>query len=403
VKLGIVYHMPFWTAADGTLWELEGSFARYVDSLAPYFDEISLCVPVFADPQPSGTRVHSPNVRLAPLPFFDGPKAFYRSLPGMLRRIGRWVRRIDVLHCRVPTPAAFPAYAFARAMRKPIFLLVVGDLGALRPTLPYVGARRAAWGLYTSVEEFLLGRMTRGSLTFANGRALAEKHARAGVPAIETKTTTIAAADVASREDTCLGSTIRMLTVSRIDPRKGLRCLPEAVALLRAAGRDVRLDIVGPVVGRPGEQERAAVLEDARRRGVSEFVRCLGPVPLQALLPRYAEYDLFVLPTLPGEGIPRVLLEAMASGLPLITTAVSGIPSLVSNERNGLLIDRADAEAVARAVGRLIDDGTLRRALIRNGYDTARGLTLDTQAARMVAEVASRLGIALRPRMAAAS
>ena len=46
MKLGIVYHMPFWREADGTLREIEGSFARYVDSLAPYFDEISLCVPV---------------------------------------------------------------------------------------------------------------------------------------------------------------------------------------------------------------------------------------------------------------------------------------------------------------------------------------------------------------------
>ena len=55
VKLGIVYHMPFWRAADGTLREVEGSFARYVDSLAPYFDEISLCVPVLDAPRGEGT------------------------------------------------------------------------------------------------------------------------------------------------------------------------------------------------------------------------------------------------------------------------------------------------------------------------------------------------------------
>src|SRR5262245_38702899 len=100
MKLGIVYHMPFWTADDGSLWEIEGSFARYVDSLAPYFDEVSLCVPVFDRPQPAGTRVRASNVRLAPLPYFAGPKQFYRSLPGMAARIRRWVRDIDMLHCR---------------------------------------------------------------------------------------------------------------------------------------------------------------------------------------------------------------------------------------------------------------------------------------------------------------
>ena len=56
MTLGIVYHMPFWRASDGTLRELEGSFARYVDSLAPYFDEISLCVPVLRNPSGEGTR-----------------------------------------------------------------------------------------------------------------------------------------------------------------------------------------------------------------------------------------------------------------------------------------------------------------------------------------------------------
>ena len=56
MKLGIVYHMPFWRAADGSLREVEGSFARYVDSLAPYFDEISLCVPVRGNADPRDQR-----------------------------------------------------------------------------------------------------------------------------------------------------------------------------------------------------------------------------------------------------------------------------------------------------------------------------------------------------------
>ena len=81
VTLGILYHMPFWQAADGSLWEAEGSFARYVDSLAPYFDEILLSVPVFDAPQASGSRVRAANVRLAPLPYFPGPRQFYPMLP----------------------------------------------------------------------------------------------------------------------------------------------------------------------------------------------------------------------------------------------------------------------------------------------------------------------------------
>jgi glycosyltransferase involved in cell wall biosynthesis len=403
MRLGIVYHMPFWRAADGSLWETEGSFARYVDSLSPYFDEISLCVPVFAEPQSSGTRVRGSNVTLAPLPFFDGPRHFYPKLPSMLIRMARWVSRIDLLHCRVPTPAAYPAFVAARLLRKPVFLLVVGDLKALLPTMPYRGVKKQLWRGYTALEEWSLERMTRRALTFANGADLARKHASLESPVVETKTTTISADDIGCRADTFVRAPIRLLVVSRIDPRKGLRSLPGAVAQLRNSGLDVELEIVGPPVGRPGEAERDLILADAARLRVGDHVRCVGPVPLQELLPRYREYDAFVLPTLPGEGIPRVLLEAMASGLPVIATRVSGIPSLITHERNGLLIDESTPDAVATAIGRLAADPALRRGLIREGYETARAFTLEAQAARMMEVVSSRMGVTLRPAEAVAT
>jgi glycosyltransferase involved in cell wall biosynthesis len=125
-------------------------------------------------------------------------------------------------------------------------------------------------------------------------------------------------------------------------------------------------------------------------------VRLAGAIPLSGLLALYRSYDLFVLPTLPGEGIPRVLLESMAAGVPVVTTAVAGIPGLVEHERNGLLIDTPSADAVAAALDRLITDGALRRRLIANGYATARAHTLDAQAADMMRIVASQLGVEMR-------
>jgi glycosyltransferase involved in cell wall biosynthesis len=396
MKLGIVYHMPFWRAADGTLREVEGSFARYVDSLAPYFDEISLCVPVYADARGEGTPIRAANVTLAALPPFDGPVQFYPKLPAMLPRLWRWTKDIDVLHCRIPSPAAIVAFTLARLASRPAFVLVVGDLQAILPTMPYRGVKRVLWRLYTAFEEMNVQWMTDRSLAFANGAALAAKHSRPAHPVIETTTTTIGASDVASRTDTCGGPRVRILTVSRIDPRKGLRLLPDVVQRLRAREFPVDLDIVGPAVGRPGEQERAAIVDEAARLGVAAHVRMVGPVALDRLLPLYRDYDLFVLPTLPGEGIPRVLLEAMAAGVPIVTTRVAGIPSLVTHETNGLLVDRPSADAVAGALARLMDDAPLRRRLIANGYETARAFTLDAQAARMMSEVAARLRVTLK-------
>jgi glycosyltransferase involved in cell wall biosynthesis len=408
MTLGIVYHMPFWRAADGTLREPEGSFARYVDSLAPYFDEISLCVPVLDAPAGEGTAIRAANVTLAPLPAFDGPLEFYRRLASVLPRLVRWTRRIDLLHCRVPSPAAAFAFAIARLLNRPAFILVVGDLRALLPSMPYRGLKRALWRAYTEFEERNVQRMADRALTFANGAALTAKHTRAGHPVIETITTTIGERDIATREDTCVarGTALRVLSVSRIDPRKGLRVLPEVVRRLVDAGLDVTLDIVGPVVGSPGREEQSAIVAEARRLGVADRVRLPGAVPLDRLLPMYAGYDLFVLPTLPGEGVPRVLLESMSAGLPIVTTRVSGIPSLVTHEANGLLVETAavtgsdrdgvSPDAIAGAIARIVGDGNLRRTLIANGYATARGYTLEAQAARIAATVSSQLHVALR-------
>jgi len=396
VKLGIVYHMPFWRDSDGTLREVEGSFARYVDALAPYFDEVVLSVPMRHEPLCEGTPVRASNVRLAPLPDFDGPAHFYPKLPLMLARIVPFVREIDLLHCRVPTPAAAFACAIARLIKRPAFILVVGDLRALLPTMPYRGLKRVLWRAYTAFEERAIQWMAGGALTFANGAALAAKHSRPGRAAVQTQTTTIGADAITVRGTELDPSRLRLFAVSRIDPRKGLRVLPEVLARLAAQGCDATLDIAGPAVGAPGEAERAAIISDAAARGVADRVRLLGPIPLERLLPRYCHYDVFVLPTLPGEGVPRVLLEAMAAGVPVVATRVAGIPSLVTHEANGLLVDTPSAEAIADAVVRLGTDVAVRRRIIENGYATARSHTLDAQAAWMLGLVSERLGVTLR-------
>ncbi|MEO8678932.1 MAG: glycosyltransferase family 4 protein [Vicinamibacterales bacterium] len=401
MTLGLLYHMPFWQAADGSLWEAEGSFARYVDSLAPYFDEILIAVPVFDVPPASGSRVQAANVRLAPLPYFPGPRQFYPLLPSMHARLREWVERCDVIHFRVPTPAAIFAFRLAKARRKPIFLLVVGDYQALVPYLPYRGLKKVLFGAYVAFEEWALRHMTRRALTFANGAALTRKHSRDGVHVHETKTTTLGVRDIASRVDIPGTAPIRLLTVSRIDPRKGLRVLPAAVADLVASGVDVTLDLVGPTIGQIGDEERDAIRAEAVRLGVGDRITLRGAVALDELLPLYRTFDIFVLPTQPGEGIPRVLLEAMAGGLPVVTTRVSGITSLITHDRNGVLIDESSAHAVAGAVRALAASPDLRKRLIAGGYETARAHTLERQAAELMHVVGSELGLTLREPAAA--
>ena len=397
VRLAIVYHRPFYRDPAGGLWEAEGAFSRYVESLARYVDQVILCVPQREDPfRSGGYRLDADNVVLWPLPFFDRLPRFYAGLPTMLARLWRGLPEWDLVNLRVPTPLGVYAYGLARLRRRPVFLLVVGDLAGVAASVRVDRPKRLVYRAYLLLEEWLQDVMVRGAPSFVNGQALYAKYNRPGRRVLLTTTSTISVADIGGRDDTRGSSTIRLLCVSRIDPRKGLRYLPATVADLVDRGHDVRLTIVGPVVGTLGAEERRRVVQDANGLGVSERIHFTGAKTLPEVLQIAREHDLFVLPSLPGEGVPRVLLEAMAGGLPIVATDVAGVPTLISHEVNGLLVPPASSGDLARALDRLIRDGDLRRRLISNGYRLARAHTADAHARKIALGLVKMAGIHLR-------
>lgn len=399
MRLAIVYHRPYFRDADGGLWEAEGSFSRYVESLARFVDEVVLVVPGRTEPFPGEAyRLRADNVRLCPLPFWDRLTLFYRALPAALARLWRELPAWDLVNIRVPTPLGLFAYGLARLRRRPIFLVVVGDLAGVAQSVRVNSAKRAIYWAYLQIEERLQDVMVAGAPSFVNGQALYAKYNRPGRAVLLTTTSTLADADIWDRPDPLADDhrPIRLLTVSRVDPRKGLRFLPAAVAELVGRGHDVTLDILGPVVGALGADERARVERDAAQRGVDDRIRFVGPRTLPVVLRRAREHDLFVLPTLPGEGVPRVLLEAMASGLPIVVSNVAGVPTLVQHEVNGLLVPSAQPPAIAAALDRLIRDAALRRRLIATGYRAARAHTADAHARKIALGLVKLAGIHLR-------
>lgn len=136
-------------------------------------------------------------------------------------------------------------------------------------------------------------------------------------------------------------------TVGRLDPVKDHAGLVDAFATLARHRADVVLAIVGEGPARAAVEARIAA------RGVGDRVRLLGerrdvPVLLGG-------FDVFALPSL-AEGMSNTLLEAMASGLPIVATAVGGNPELVADGATGALVPPGDAVALARALGAYLDD-----------------------------------------------
>ncbi|HUP41708.1 MAG TPA: glycosyltransferase family 4 protein [Thermoanaerobaculia bacterium] len=136
-----------------------------------------------------------------------------------------------------------------------------------------------------------------------------------------------------------------------------------AVAVLLAAFARLRAEHPAAVLVVAGDGEQRPALEaQARRLGIAAAVRFLGAQPRDAMPALYAAADLFCLPSL-YEGFPLAILEAMAAGLPVVATAVAGVPEAVEHGVTGLLVPPEDAAALARALDELAADPERARRL----------------------------------------
>lgn len=153
-----------------------------------------------------------------------------------------------------------------------------------------------------------------------------------------------------------------ILAVSRLVEKKGLRDLITAAGVLRERGVPFDMEIIGagPLDGALRAQVQAA--------GLHNQVRMPGAQPQAVVRGAYARATLFVLPcvvTAEGDrdGIPTVLLEAMASGVPVISTPVSGIPELIESGREGVLVEPNAPALLADAIAQLLGCTALRERL----------------------------------------
>jgi glycosyltransferase involved in cell wall biosynthesis len=171
---------------------------------------------------------------------------------------------------------------------------------------------------------------------------------------------------------------LRVLGVGRLVAKKGFDTLVDACAVLHRRGVRFEAAIVGQD-DKHGDEVRRRIAA----QGLEALVRLPGPAGQAELLAEYRRASALCMPcrVLPSDrdGIPNVLVEAMAAGAPVIATGVSGIPELVTHEHNGLLVAPDDPEALAAALMRLHEDRALAarlseagRATVRERFDGAR-------------------------------
>lgn len=194
-----------------------------------------------------------------------------------------------------------------------------------------------------------------------------------------------------------LGDPFRVLYVGYLRYWKGIDVLLDAFDAVRTNIPDAELRIVGSADDNcHGVDE--LIRSRVERESATSAIALVGNKKFgPALFQEYADADVLVVPSRGGEGTPRVLVEARAFACPVIGTRVSGIPSSINDEADGLLVPPEDADALGRAILRIAREQPLRDRLKSAGVERARRSTIESMADSILSQ-AAMLVDELRPR-----
>jgi len=290
-----------------------------------------------------GVRIHRPSFRLA-----YGVK---QGITDTFRYLVENRRTYDVLHCHMVYGHAVVAVVAARTLGKRCIIKVAcaGGFGELRDFSKFAGFSRALHVLHQADAMIATSREVEEELV---GYGFSQKRILRIPNGVDTRF-------FQPRARAERAGKLRFLLVGRRQPQKGVDLLLKAIQTLKLSGLEDKFEVRLCGSDSPDYDYRSM----AKEFGVTHLVDFL---PFQGEMRNiYQEAQSFLLPSR-GEGLSNALLEAMAMGLPVIATRVSGMPDVVTNEKDGLLIPPESSEALAEAMKRIILDPALRQQLGQN-------------------------------------
>jgi glycosyltransferase involved in cell wall biosynthesis len=385
MQLGIYDDDTYKSHVDGVSGER--AFVRFMTNLRPHVDR--LVVAGRLDPKPG--RSHYPlgaEVEFVGLPYYTSlthPFQVLRSLMGSAARFWRLLDRVDTVWLLGPYIHAIGFTLLALLRRRKVVLGVRQDLPryvrSRHPSAPWVHVA-------ADILEVTFRTLARWLPVVVVGPDLAERYANAR-RLLELTVSMVPAADVLGESEALARAAApvrRLLSVGRLDREKNPLLLIEVMAALHESDPDWRLVIVGD--GPLRAQIEARVDELA----LTDVIDVRGYVPIDGELPSlYDSSDAFLHVSW-TEGVPQVLFEAFAAGLPVVATDVGGVAQAVDGA--ALLIPPGDALAAKNALQRVAEDDSLRRSLITQGLERVCAHTLEAETRRLALFLAGADGCA---------
>jgi glycosyltransferase involved in cell wall biosynthesis len=360
-------------------------FSLFLRELAPHCERLVLTGRL--DPEPGDYPYRMEGVEYAPLPHYASGAHILqviRTLPVGIGRFWRTLDQVDVVWVLGPNPPQALAFALLGALRRRrVVLGVRQNLPALirhrHPRKPHLW-----WAARMLEAAFRL--LARAVPVVVVGPELARRY-RAARRLHVLYVSLLGEAEILDEdrdERRYDGQELRMLSVGRLDPEKNPLLLADVLAQALEIDPRWRLEVCG---------DGALSIELARRLrelGVADRATLHGHVPIDdGLWALYRRCHALVHISL-TEGVPQVLLEAFAARLPVVATAVGGVPELV--RECGLLVPPDDAGAIVAALRRLTEEHDLRVRLVTNACARVREHTREAEVARLASFLAGSGG-----------
>jgi glycosyltransferase involved in cell wall biosynthesis len=356
------------------------AFLLFAHQVAQHFDELVVFGRA-ARSDEDADYVLPAGIRLVSLPHYANLRRLLqvgRSGIGTATAMWSGLVFVDTVWIFGPHPFGFLLIALAQLRRKRIVLGVRQDTFRYHQTrlqgrrwLPVLGMVWLADGLHRV--------LARRLPTAVVGRKIAERYGLERSTILPMTVSLVPERELADKPTIReLPGEVRLLTIGRLEVEKNPLLVVDVLAELeRRQPERFSLTWIGRGTLEDEVRARAASL------GVSERLTLRGYVPFgPELLELYRDADLFLHVSL-TEGVPQVLVEALACGTPIVATAVGGVASALDNGKAGVLVPPGDAIALADAIESLIADTELRKHLLTYGRGLVRDLTIEAEGARV--------------------
>lgn len=371
MKLLVVSYKTCWpqpTSPSG--YATDGGFPFQMRALSELFDATTLLIPCSNRGDRGGEGYLSGrNLSIVPLPVIKGHD-FWRKVrfPFWLLSnsitLLREIRKTDAVHTPIPGDIGTIGMLLAFALRKPLFVRHCGNWNA-----PETAAERF-WRWF--METYAGGRI----VCLTTGEQ-PEPPSRRNAALNWIFATTLTEQELAhcatdrAQFPHPPPNPIRLIIACRQERAKGTGVVIESLPLLARQFPGIQFDVVGD----GGALHEFKQL--AEKVGVENQVVFHGQVNHQRVIELMQRADLFCFPTTSSEGFPKAALEALACGLPAVTTRVSALPQLVGHGA-GVLLDEVAPQAVAEAVRQCLSDREAYQRMSRQAVETARRYSLES-------------------------